>query len=270
MCLYPAQMRCVEFLLTLCVCVLFMPQNSLTRQFGASVSRLTVSPLPPLCKGRGTASAVVGLQTRSAVRAYNQLRTNYDNPSVCLRRQLPLHRGAKGGGFYACRVVLTRMLAATGNPSLPHKCKNRGADLWLCHCLPCVRGGGPFAVVGLQTRSAVRAYNQLRTNYDNPSVCLRRQLPLHRGAKDMDITHAVIFHRGDKGMASTLAVLLFTHTAANYHTANTQQAQKTNLKFILHYARVYILVLCLMSLSYVICLMLFVLCLMLLVAFCSV
>jgi hypothetical protein len=27
----------------------------------------------------------------------------------------------------------------------------------------------------------------------NPSVCLRRQLPLLRGAKGMDIAHAVLF-----------------------------------------------------------------------------
>jgi hypothetical protein len=37
MCLYPVQMRCVEFLLTLCVRVLFTPQNSLTQQFRVSV-----------------------------------------------------------------------------------------------------------------------------------------------------------------------------------------------------------------------------------------
>ena len=84
---------------------------------------------------------MVGLQTRSAVQAYTQLRSKYGNPSVMLahdsspytgeprawllrlpcyffccanrnrqplsqlRCQLPLHRGAKGVGFYACRVI---------------------------------------------------------------------------------------------------------------------------------------------------------------------
>ena len=41
-------------------------------------------PLPPLCKGRGTALAVVGLQTKAEVQAYNRLRTSKDNPSVML------------------------------------------------------------------------------------------------------------------------------------------------------------------------------------------
>ena len=65
---------------------------------------------------------------------------------------------------------------------------------------------------------------------DNPSVCLRRQLPLHRGAKGVASTHAVLFfrcanfnsnpsvclrrqlplHRGAMGVASTHAALFRT------------------------------------------------------------
>ena len=56
--------------------------------------------------------------------------------------------------------------------------------------------------------SAVQTYNQHRTNYGNPSACLRRQLPLHRGAKDVDITHAALFCRGAKEIASTFAIAI--------------------------------------------------------------
>ena len=65
----------------------------------------------------------------------------------------------------------------------------------------------------------------------------------------MDITHAVIFHRGAKGSG------YYAYRAV----IHTQQTQKANLKFISHHARIYtclvlyVLCLCLMSLSYVIC-----------------
>ena len=131
----------------------------------------------------------------------NRLLSN-GNPSVCLRRQLPLHRGAKGGGFYACRVVLTRMLAATATP------QSALAD------------SSPYT--------------------GEPRTWTLLMLLFFTG-----VPRAWLLH----------LLCCYSHTAANYHTANTQQAQKANLKFISHYARAYILVLCLMSLSYVICLM---------------
>ena len=69
-----------------------------------------------LTSRRGTALAVVGLQAKAEVQAYNQLRTNYGNPSVCLRRQLPLHRGSQGWWLRHLPSYFSAVLAITGNP----------------------------------------------------------------------------------------------------------------------------------------------------------
>ena len=53
-----------------------------------NITNRMVACLPPLCKGRGTAFAVEGLWF--ANKTYS-----FGNPSVTLRRQLPLHKGAK-------------------------------------------------------------------------------------------------------------------------------------------------------------------------------
>ena len=148
---------------------------------------------------------MVGLQTRSAVRAYNQLRTNYDNPSVMLAQTAPLTQGSQGWWFLR---------------------------------LPCCSD-----------------WDVSRNS--NPSVSLRRQLPLHRGAKDMDITHAVIFHRGDKGMASSLAALLFTHSSKLPHCKHTASSKNEFKIYLALRARIYTR---LMSYVFVLCYLSYVLC----------
>ena len=107
---------------------------------------------------------------------YSTRRNN--NPSVCLRRQLPLHRGAKGGNLYIGRTIY---LLSTS------QCKNSHTALRIPHCLPCVRGGGPrqrWWGCGLRqkdndfTAHSPIAYNYREIKFYNtrPQICTLRSV----------------------------------------------------------------------------------------------